>query len=87
MVIKAKIEKSDKDLDAEREKVILKGGQVSADIEKKDENRKAISLRFPLELLELIDKAVEERYGMTRTTWLLQAAQEKLERENENRNS
>ena len=44
---------------------------------------KPILLKIPLNWLEKIDKSVEERYGMTRTTWLLQAAQEKIEREND----
>jgi hypothetical protein len=84
MVIKAKIEKVEKNLEKERQAVIEKGAAVSGDTTNLVEiGRKSIVVRIPLELLEKIDKAVDRRYGMTRTAWLLQAAQEKLERENE----
>lgn len=79
MVIKKKIEKTQEDL---RKEIIERGGHVGQDQIQKEGDRKSIVLRFPLELLDLIDKAVEGRYGMTRTAWLLQAAQEKLERDN-----
>ena len=82
MVITKKIDKSEKDLEKQRQAVIERGGNVSSDSTHSVEiGRKSVVIRFPSELLEKIDKAVEERYGLNRTAWLLQAAQEKLERE------
>lgn len=83
MVITRKIEKDEKKLEEERAKIIEKGGAVSMDAHKKGELRKSVVLRFPKDFLDKIDQAVEKRVGMNRMAWLLQAAQEKLERDND----
>lgn len=83
MVITKRVTKSDKDLEKERQAIIDRGGNVSGDSTKSvDIGRKSVVVRIPIELLEKIDKEVEGLYGMNRTGWLLQAAQEKLERDN-----
>jgi hypothetical protein len=41
-----------------------------------------ICLRMPESFLDLIHKALKGKVGMNRTAWVLQAAQEKLERDN-----
>lgn len=82
MVITKKIERDGKDLESEREKIILKGGKVSADSEGKSKKRKPILIRVPEDWLEKIDKLVEGKCGMNRTTWILQAAEKELRREN-----
>lgn len=45
--------------------------------------RKPVVIRFPIELLHKLDAHLNGQYGMNRTVWILQAIQEKLERENE----
>lgn len=75
MVIKKKIEKSVID------SFVSKGGEVQSDQEMKPSVAR-VTIRLPSKWLEKIDAAVEERCGMNRNAWLLQAAQEKLEREN-----
>jgi hypothetical protein len=81
MVITKKIEKNEKEIDAERAKIIEKGAGVSLDNTKKEEERKSIVIRMPADFLEKIDTAVSKRVGMNRMAWILQAAQEKLERD------
>lgn len=82
MVVSKKVEKPILDLEAERQKIIMKGGHVHSDFDKKEEERKSVIIRMPTEFLEKIDTAVSKRVGMNRMAWLLQAAQEKLERDN-----
>jgi hypothetical protein len=60
------------------QKVIDKGSDVSFD---KISNREWInfSLRIRKDLLKGIDSAIEKRIGMTKTSWILEAIQEKLQ--------
>lgn len=76
MVIKKKVEKN---LEEQRTSIIEKGGEVRADNLKKENEKHSVVLRIPLPLLEMIDKEVGSRYGMTRTGWILEAIQDKLE--------
>lgn len=74
-----------------REKFISGGGLVQADIiqEKKEIPSKQkddwtrLLLRIRTNVLETIDGLVQDRMGMTRTGWILEAIQEKLKREND----
>lgn len=75
MVVKKKIEKSVID------SFVSKGGEVQSDQETKTSIAR-VTIRLPSKWLDKIDKAVAGRCGMNRNAWLLQAAQEKLEREN-----
>lgn len=75
MVIKKKIEKSVID------SFVAKGGEVQADQDIKNYIAR-VTIRLPEKWLKKIDEAVDARCGMNRNAWLLQAAQEKLEREN-----
>lgn len=81
MVITKKIEKPSKDNATERQKIILKGGAVVEDVKKKNREKRTILLRVPVELLERVDKLIESLYGIKRSGWILQAMQEKWERE------
>ena len=81
MVITKKIEKDEKKLEEERARIIEKGGAVTKDVAKKEGKRKTVILRMSEEFLEKVDKAVAQREGVNRMAWLLQAAQEKLERD------
>jgi hypothetical protein len=76
VVIKKKIEKSVID------SFVSKGGEVKSDLETKNSVAR-VTIRLPGKWLEKIDEAVEGRCGMNRNAWLLQAAQEKLERDGE----
>jgi hypothetical protein len=70
-----------KDLETERRRFIEKGGSVSNDIEHKQRKQwTCISLRFPKEMLIEIDEMLKDRVGITRTGWILQTLQEKLEK-------
>lgn len=65
-----------KDPDAERRKFISEGGK-SADTSKEWTN---VLFRIPRSMLAEIDSVVESRVGMSRTAWILQVLQEKLEK-------
>ncbi len=69
------------DIDA----LIDKGAKVKEDNIAEKKKWTYISLRIPLSMIEDIDDSVEDKVGITRTGWILQALQEKLQREeNEN---
>lgn len=42
---------------------------------------KVVSLKIREDLFERMDRAVEERIGLTRNAWILEAIQEKLKRD------
>lgn len=84
----ALIKKVTKDLEEERLKVIDGGGFAKADIEdnkkeekKKEEGYKYHALRMPVGIMKTVDQIRVSRAGITRTTWILEAIQEKLKRE------
>lgn len=61
------------------ERIISKGGDVASDKESK--KYKSVLLRIPAEFLDLIDEEVKKRIGLTRNAWILEALQEKRERQ------
>ena len=69
------------DLESERQKIIMKGGQVKSDMMTNDEERKSIVIHLPANFLEKIDAGVTKRVGMNRMAWILQTAQERLEKD------
>lgn len=84
MVVREKVEKPKENLEKLREDIISKGGHVAIDI--KEEHRKewvTFCLRIKSQMLSQIDKALEERVGITKTGWILEAIHEKLKRVNE----
>jgi metal-responsive CopG/Arc/MetJ family transcriptional regulator len=42
---------------------------------------KSISLRIPEDFINKIDNELEKRYGMKRTSWVMEAIQEKFKRD------
>lgn len=78
MGIRDKIVKTDEGKALE---VIAKGGHVLADNEEK---KKAdwinFCLRIKTKTLERIEKVVEEREGISKTGWILEAIQKELKR-------
>lgn len=86
MPIREKIEKPKEDLDKARNEIISRGGHVGADIEEKKKEWINFCLRIKVEMLDHIEKALEDRAGITKTGWILEAIHEKLKRINENSN-
>ncbi len=66
------------------EQVIEKGADVTSDKKIDKENWVIFSLRIRTDLLEKIDNRLHNRLGMKKTSWILEAIQEKLKREDEN---
>jgi hypothetical protein len=77
---KDRIEMAEEDLQRAREEFIKGGGLVSCDISdiKHKEEWKKIILRVKTEAIMQIDALVENKMGMTRTAWILQAIEDKL---------
>jgi hypothetical protein len=66
------------------EQIIEKGGSVAADKMTNDKEWKNLLLRLRIDMLENIDNEIEKRPGMSKNSWIREAIQEKLKRENEN---
>lgn len=61
---------------------INQGAPVKEDVKKeelKGEKWKLVPIRMPEKLLREIDKEIENRIGLSRNAWILEAIQEKLE--------
>ena len=86
MPIREKIEKPKIDMNKLREKVISRGGHVTADMEENKKKWMNFCLRIKVEMLDQIDKIVEERAGISKTGWILEAIQEKLKACDERKN-
>lgn len=77
MAVKKPLEKTTpKKIDIE--KLITKGAAVKEDSIEKDKKWTHICLRIPTEMVNKIDVAVEERIGVNRTGWILEAIHDKL---------
>src|SRR5688572_16517957 len=77
MVVMKKIEKPN---EKAREEFISKGSQTPLDLKKQDEKEWTnILLRIKKSALQDIDNKVKQRMGLSRTAWLLEAIQEKLD--------
>lgn len=64
------------------EAIISKGGEVAADKPQSDRKYfQMVNLRIRNDLLFQIDEKVEERIGISRTAWILEAIQDKLKKE------
>ncbi len=61
--------------------LISKGAPVKQDIlsEQKTKNKHAhLNFRIPVQMLEKVDQALNDRVGISRNGWILEAIQEKL---------
>ncbi len=74
MVISKKI--SEKEI----QKFIEKGGSVTKDEEKKESF--IMTLKMPMWMKDQIDTLIKEKAGYSRTSWILQAIQKELEKQN-----
>lgn len=81
MGVKKPFEKpNDKIVDVEE--LIDRGARVKADNKVKNNPKWThLNLRIPTTLLDGVDEAMNERVGISRTGWILEAIQEKLRRE------
>lgn len=80
MTVKKKIEKNTPSGDPLA--YISQGSEVRADVESK-KSRKGLCIYIPTDFLENIDKTLKKRIGISRNAWILEAMQEKMEREND----
>lgn len=86
MVLKRQVptqEEPQKDIEKEREKFIMGGGLVASDV-KKQPNKNIwtkICLRIKEEALDKIDDSISKKMCGNRTSWILDAISEKLQRE------
>lgn len=71
---KPEIEKVDVDA------LIDKGAKVREDHAAESKKWTYMNLRITVEMINEVDGAVEERVGITRTGWILEAIHEKLKR-------
>lgn len=78
MTVKKKIEKNTLSDDAMH--YISQGSEVRADVEKK-KSRKGLCIYIPTDFLDKIDKTLKKRIGISRNAWILEALQEKMQRE------
>jgi hypothetical protein len=78
MTVTKKIEKSD--VATETMKYISDGGEVRADLTNR-KNKKTIALMMPVDFLSQMDSMIRSRVGLSRNAWILEAIQEKIERE------
>ena len=70
------------DQDADVLAVIEKGGSSAAEERAKEMKDRAMNLRIPGHLAELIDEAINQRVvRVSKNTWILEAIAEKAERE------
>lgn len=58
--------------------LISKGARVKED--DKEKKWSHVNLRIPSELLNNIDEVLDDRFGISRNGWILEAIQEKLKR-------
>ncbi len=65
------------------EELINRGARVKEDNIESEKKKQFINLRIPIEMLEAVDQAVEEKVWISRTGWILEAIQEKLKRNND----
>jgi hypothetical protein len=92
MVLKNKLLKKE-NLDEIREKAISRGGHVQADFENElsdnfvqlKKKKTNFCLSIPISLLDDIDVVLEDRFGISKTGWIIEAIQEKLKAYYENK--
>ena len=80
MTITRKIEKNEKEEQRKREEFILKGGSVTSDKKEKKEFTN-ILVRLPTSMVKAIDQLIESKLWMTRTQWIAETINERLETE------
>lgn len=78
MTVKKKIEKNTASIDPLN--YINQGSEVRSDVEQKSA-RKGLCIYIPKDFLSKIDKTLKKRIGISRNAWILEALQEKMERE------
>lgn len=65
------------------EELIDRGARVKEDNKETEKKWSHVNLRMPTQLLSNVDEALEDRIGISRNGWLLEAIDEKLKRAKE----
>lgn len=83
MVLKRQVsppqEETREEIEKKREEFIRGGGMVAADVVKKPKQKwTKLCLRIKVEALEKIDSEIAQKLSGTRTSWILEAIEEKL---------
>lgn len=65
------------------EKIIEKGGSVSADKSVDKKEWRNILIRLRSDMIQELDNVLNKRIGLSRNAWILEAIQEKLRKEND----
>lgn len=69
MSVRKPLEKSRVDVDA----LIDGGAKVKEDLKKDTKEWRIVNLRISSEMLDEVDRAVDDRVGITRTGWILES--------------
>lgn len=83
MAIRKKVDKEkEASMETIRQEVISRGGHVVADLEEEKVKKDWMNfcLRIKVEMLDQIDRVLEERVGISKTGWILEAIHEKLKK-------
>ncbi len=82
MAVRRPIERQNVSED-EIDRLISKGALVKEDVkEKKTKKFSNINFRIPTDMLNQVDETLQDRVGISRNGWILEAIQEKLKRNN-----
>ena len=57
------------------------GAKVKEDHQERSKKVRMVNLKIPCQMLQQVDKAVQERIYITRTGWIMEAIYEKLKQE------
>lgn len=85
MVVRKPIQKIKDKSEDEIEKLISKGALVKEDVKVEEEKKYThINFRLPTQMLKKVDEALNDRVGISRNGWILEAIHEKLKHERKN---
>ncbi len=76
MSVRKPLDKLKKEVDIEA--LIDNGAKVKEDTKKQEKQWEAINLRISSKMLKEVDEAVDNRVGITRTGWILEAIHKHL---------
>lgn len=83
MAVRKPLQKFQEYKEEEIEKLIAKGASVREDLKREEKKFTNLNLRMPTEMLKKVNDALQERIGISRNGWILEAIQEKLREGNE----
>ena len=78
MVVRAKIEKNEIEIEKERMKIIQQGAPISSQKNHDIKEWTNFTLRIKTQMIDDIEECLKDMAGLTKTGFILQAIQEKL---------